>query len=349
MRLGEQIAVLDGLGTIDPSGGANYTGGSDYTEGMPLLVSSAGLAAAMRANPAVRRAVAVAMRKSPYLKRVPANIPSSYATQDVINASNGANYSGGSTYPENNAIPLMTSSIGLAGLSAAMRRKSPYLKRVPANIPSSYATQDMINASNGANYSGGSTYPEDNAIPLMTSSIGLAGMAAADRDLMSQSNVINVQRVINASNGANYSGGSAYPEDNAIPLMTSSIGLAGMGVIDPSEGVNWGGGSNYPDSGRWPLLPSSSGLVGVATASQRFLQARQAYRPAVTKGDMWEDAKAKLQTLFASLRGVAQNSKETYENRARAGKLFQALRREMQNHPAPAMRALAAPRAKQPV
>lgn len=139
---------------------------------------------------------------------------------------------------------------------------------------------DQINASNGGNYSGGSNYPEHNPIPLMTSSVGLANLAA-DND------VIRAYDVLNASNGANYSGGSNYPENNPIPLMTSSVGLASMrgfadadllayangvgqipntlparmDVLDASGGANYSGGSSYAPG--LPLLPSSAGLASV--------------------------------------------------------------------------------------
>jgi len=140
-----------------------------------------------------------------------------------INASNGANYSGGSSYPENNGIPLMTSSIGLAGMAAADQ-----------DVLFAY---NQINASNGANYSGGSSYPEQNAIPLMTSSIGLAGMGSmrgfADADLLAYANGVGQipntlparMNVLDASGGANYSGGSSYAP--GLPLLPSSAGLAG--------------------------------------------------------------------------------------------------------------------------
>src|SRR3989304_3020104 len=135
---------------------------------------------------------------------------------DQINASNGANYSGGSSYPENNGIPLMTSSIGLAGSDNDLL----------------YA-YDQINASNGANYSGGSSYPENNAIPLMTSSVGLASMRGfADADLLAYANGVGQipntlperMDVLDASGGANYSGGSSYAP--GLPLLPSSAGLA---------------------------------------------------------------------------------------------------------------------------
>jgi len=139
---------------------------------------------------------------------------------DQINASNGANYSGGSSYPENNGIPLMTSSIGLAGTDNDL-----------------LFAYDQINASNGGNYSGGSNYPEENPIPLMTSSVGLAGTMKgfADADLLAYANGVGQipntlparMNVLDASGGANYSGGSSYAP--GLPLLPSSAGLAAWG------------------------------------------------------------------------------------------------------------------------
>ncbi len=75
--------------------------------------------------------------------------------------------------------------------------------------------------------------------------------------------------VIDPSGGANLTGGSNWAP--RMPLMPSSIGLAGfgalpgmlpprIGVIDPSGGANFTGGSNW--SARMPLLPSNAGLAG---------------------------------------------------------------------------------------
>jgi hypothetical protein len=74
--------------------------------------------------------------------------------------------------------------------------------------------------------------------------------------------------VLDASAGANYSGGSSYAP--GLPLMPSSVGLAGfgsmpgvlpprIGVIDASGGANYSGGSSYAPG--LPLLPSNAGLA----------------------------------------------------------------------------------------
>lgn len=182
--LGEQIAVLDGLGSIpsvlppkynviDPSGGANYGGGSSYPgNGWPLLPSSAGLAALDDLSEA--------------------------ATRVYSSASGGANYSGGSTYPDV-PFPLLSSTIGLADLPNVAPRKRvfasysgganysggsnypdggqfPTWAQAGAGLADLQAAAARVyaSASGGANYSGGSTYP-DVPFPLTASHSGLAG------------------------------------------------------------------------------------------------------------------------------------------------------------------------------
>ena len=177
-------------------------------------------------------------------------------------------------------------------MSRGLAEQIAVLEGLDGNVVNAY---DQINASNGANYSGGSSYPENNGIPLMTSSIGLAGNGT-----YSDNDVIRAYDLINASNGANYSGGSSYPEENPIPLMTSSVGLAGtmkgfadgdllayangygqipdvlpakMNVLDASGGANYSGGSSYAPG--LPLLPSSSGLAAFVRNNPRVVHNRK--------------------------------------------------------------------------
>jgi hypothetical protein len=185
-----------------------------------------------------------------------------------------------------------------------------YAKRISTGLE---IRRNVLDPSEGANYSGGSN-AVPRLIPLMPSSVGLAE-DLADKDLlnyMRTSSVLPTRRnVISPSQGGNYSGGSsAMPSD--IPLMPSSVGLAGCegacyqgvplgawdrafgstleiqdgrigrvpatgeeyarrlapgleirrNVIDPSEGQNYSGGSSaVPEY--IPLMPSSIGLAGL--------------------------------------------------------------------------------------
>jgi hypothetical protein len=169
--LAEQIAVLDGIDTstigvmpgvtqrrnvIDPSGGANYSGGSDYAPGLPLLTSSIGLAAAP----------------------LPGTLP---PKRNVIDPSGGANYSGGSSYAP--GVPLLPSTVGLA--AAFGNAGGNYVDQDLAGafngfeaaktiMPGVTQRRNVIDPSEGANYSGGSDYAP--GLPLLTSTIGLAGL-----------------------------------------------------------------------------------------------------------------------------------------------------------------------------
>jgi len=103
---------------IDPSMGANYTGGSSYAPGVPLTVSSSGLAdlddlsaAAQMLDPNDGRIGQQPAYGTEYSKWL---MPGVYTRQNVIDASEGANYSGGSSYAP--GLPLLPSTIGLAGL-----------------------------------------------------------------------------------------------------------------------------------------------------------------------------------------------------------------------------------------
>ena len=369
MRLGEQIAVLDGLGTIDPSAGnANAYGGSNYPDGnaLPLLQSTVGLNG-FTSNKLLELPTLVFQQMLNALgAKIPEDGKYGKTTSDGLirvvvqsggdepaDAAKGAKslvpFANGKailipTRVVDGLVKLMQKMSGatvLAGFAGAVAPK----QKVFNTIPNTYSMQNAINASGGANWSGGSAYPEENAIPLMTSTIGLA---AADSDLMGLSAAMDAKRtsaaqrsnmpdmpmgysvhgVINASNGANYSGGSTYPEDNAIPLMTSTIGLAGFGVINASGGANYSGGSNWEPG--LPLLTSTVGLVGLAQAADKFTKRRGTFRRTVTTGDLLTDARRKIADVFASLRGVVANPRETADNKKRAMLLMSALKTKIQ-------------------
>jgi hypothetical protein len=149
------------------------------------------------------------------------NIPHYYSAGRVIDASAGANYSGGSSWPGD--LPLTPSNAGLANVDQDL-------------VNGYYNRGRVIDASAGANYSGGSSWPGD--LPLTPSNAGLAGSYEGrpleDSDLYGSTmeavpGYYNAGRVIDASAGANYSGGSSWPGD--LPLTPSNAGLAGLDAV----------------------------------------------------------------------------------------------------------------------
>jgi hypothetical protein len=167
---------------IDAGEGALYQGGSSYAPGLPLMPSSIGLADADLIG----------------YSRVTNVLP---PRRNVIDPSQGANYSGGSNYSA--GMPLVTS--GDAGLADPYETYSDFagvplgaldaafgssisiedgrIGRQPAAVDQyarsashNYQTRrNVIDAGEGALYQGGSSYAP--GLPLMPSSIGLAGLA----------------------------------------------------------------------------------------------------------------------------------------------------------------------------
>jgi hypothetical protein len=148
-------------------------------------------------------------------------IPGYYDRGAVIDASAGANYSGGSSWPGN--LPLTPSNAGLAGFAGTGRASSP--EGDDNDLIGYYNRGQVIDASAGANYSGGSSWPGN--LPLTPSNAGLADYPGYYKVKGS---------VIDASAGANYSGGSSWPGN--LPLTPSNAGLAGLGAMVPSDNVS---------------------------------------------------------------------------------------------------------------
>ena len=175
--------------------------------------------------------------------------------RNVIDGSEGANYSGGSSSAPG-ILPLMPSSVGLAS-DLADKDLLNYL-RTTSTLP---PRTDVIDPSIGANYTGGSSaVPQD--IPLMPSSVGLAGCAGgcgcydgvplSDIDLAFGS-LIEIEDV---RIGRTPATGAEYAK-----RVGSSLEIR-RNVVDPSEGANYSGGSSsVPEY--IPLMPSSVGLAGL--------------------------------------------------------------------------------------
>lgn len=174
-HFGDEIAVLDGYDkVISASQGGNYGGGSSYAPRTPLMPSTVGLASADE-------------DLMQYFKMTPTPPP----RQNVIDASQGGNYSGGSSYAD--GIPLMPSSVGLAecpgcgvgemeaAYGSSLEIEDGRMGRGAGTGEKAYRVshqfeerKNVIDPSQGGNYTGGSSYAP--RLPLMVSSVGLAGL-----------------------------------------------------------------------------------------------------------------------------------------------------------------------------
>ena len=229
--LGDQIAVLDGLGALDPNdgrigqtrarvdqygrriapnvlarrvvsaaGGANYSGGSTYAPGLPLMPSTVGLAG---------------------FRDIPSVLP---PRRGVVAPSNG--YSGGASWT--GGMPLLPSNAGLAGR--------------------------LIDGGYGRAGLGG---------PLIDGGYGRAGLGQtatyADADLAAAAETAARNRGLDPGDGR-IGQRTARVDEYGRPVMRGV--LERSNVIDPSEGANYGGGSSYASG--LPLLPSNAGLAGAS-------------------------------------------------------------------------------------
>jgi hypothetical protein len=244
-RLGEQIAVLDGLdafnpndgrigqmrasvtqysravmpgvtrrmNVIDASEGANYSGGSSYHPRLPLMPSSVGLAGYS-------------------LGAIPSVLPT---RRHVIDYSGGAQYSGGSSWVP--GLPLLPSSSGLAddfirggygraGLGAGLVEDG--YGRAGLGQTGSAADEDLAGAAEAVATERAYS-PSDGRIGQQRAQVDEYGRPVMP-GVLARSNVID------ASEGANYSGGSSYHP--MLPLMPSSVGLAGLGAYDELDGLS---------------------------------------------------------------------------------------------------------------
>jgi hypothetical protein len=240
--LGEQIAVLDGLDALDPSdgrlgqrrasvtqyarpimrgviarsgmvsaaGGQNYGGGSSYAPRLPLMPSSIGLA---DADDIIRGGYGRAGLGAAFIHggygRAGLGMTNSSADEDLAGAAEAVE-----------VARNMSTSDGRIGQTRA--QVDEYGKAI---MPGVLARSNVIDPSEGANYSGGSDYYR--GAPLMPSSVGLANIP----------NVLPTRRhVVDYSGGALYSGGSSYAP--GLPLMPSSAGLAVLdGLSDAQLGI----------------------------------------------------------------------------------------------------------------
>lgn len=240
--LGEQIAVLDGLGALDPNDG----------------------------RIGQRR-----VRVDQYGRRIAPGV----MARRVINASNGGNYSGGSNYPEI-PIPLMTSSIGLADMPGVLPMKrtvapsngysggASWTGGMPLLPSNAGLANALIDGGYGRAGLGAS---------LIDGGYGRAGLGstgtAADEDLAAAAEAVAVARQLDPADGRT---GQMRPRIDEYGRRIAPGVLERSNVIDPSEGGNYGGGSSWEPG--IPLTPSNAGLAGCGPACGGLGQASGAAR-----------------------------------------------------------------------
>jgi hypothetical protein len=196
--IGDPIMLLDGLpfgeaevvaargaSALSIAAGGTVSGGSSWEPGIPTLYGSAGLAADYDLTDKMDRLPNDLSNPERdflnYMNDIPINLPS---RKKIIDASRGANYSGGSSYSP--GLPLTPSNAGLAGAGSRLQNiKERIAMRQQMNLRVQQVGQNyqvrnnVIDPSAGANYGGGSTYYPGS--PLLPSSAGLAEMEALDR------------------------------------------------------------------------------------------------------------------------------------------------------------------------
>ena len=251
--LGEEIAVLDGLGdlpnyydrnsVIDASAGANYSGGSSWPGDLPLTPSNAGLA--------------------------DDDLTTYYTRTGVIDASSGANYSGGSSWPGN--LPLTPSNAGLAGLGAVTNAAAQ--AGVERMAVAALTLQQLLNML-GANIREDGVWGK-----ASTDALVRLLMSASGEGLSREAAVFDVSKILAVARGKTVLVPTTYMAGiirNVTRKMAAAAGgaMSGLGsadddltnyytrmnVIDASSGANYSGGSSWP--GNLPLTPSNAGLAG---------------------------------------------------------------------------------------
>lgn len=192
--------------------------------------------------------------------------------RNVIDPSDGANYGGGSSFAP--GLPLMPSTVGLAGCAGCGSADSDLSGVFAALDPNVTQRRNVIDPSGGANYGGGSSFAP--GLPLMPSTVGLADMDPVMLAYMNAGpgpNVVSQRNVVDPSHGANYTGGSSFAP--GMPLMVSSAGLAELNVADPLDNTN--------DRFK-ALAPDAVPLFKRVAGKQKLVELRQHMRLARARG-----------------------------------------------------------------
>lgn len=305
MRLGEEIAVLDGLDDLgqvfskdlnrlmaipdyynagsqfDVTAGANLTGGSAWDPRLPLTPSNAGLAGAdlPPADADLMGAAATLERSKGYHRA----IPSSYDAGAVFDPTSGQNYKGGSSWdPE---MPLTPPVSGLAQVPDVDLAQvySANLNRLKG-IPNYYAPGPQFDPTAGQNLTGGSTW--DPRLPLTPSNSGLAdaydGHSLEDIDRHYGSTLDKLPSYYAKGpqfdpTGGQYSGGSSW--DPRLPLTPSSAGLAELSAVEPMDGI-------FDNVFKAKLYRSQVPVFSKVASRARLLKAKEKAMRALRKGDV---------------------------------------------------------------
>ncbi len=209
-------------------------------------------------------------------------MPRVLSRSNVLDASEGANFSGGSSYAV--GLPLMPSSVGLAGLGRLAggygraglgRLAGGYGKAGLGRLAGGYGRAGLGNCGCPMEGLGAPLMPVSPLGPIPDGRIGQQKAQVDQYGRLIMPRVLSRTNVVDASEGANYSGGSSYAV--GLPLMPSSSGLADAdlldfvntqgvlplkrNVIDPSGGANYSGGASYAPG--IPLISSTSGLAAL--------------------------------------------------------------------------------------
>jgi hypothetical protein len=312
MRLGEEIAVLDGLdGAIpdyydagaqfDPTAGQNLTGGSAWDPRLPLTPSNAGLAGAdlPPADADLMGAAAVLERGKGFHRA----IPGSYNAGRVFDPTSGQNYKGGSSWDPD--MPLTPPVSGLAQVPDLDLAQvySANLNRLKG-IPNYYNVPNQFDITAGANLTGGSTW--DPRLPLTPSNAGLAdaydGHDLEDIDRHYGSTLDKLPSYYAKGpqfdpTGGQYSGGSSW--DPRLPLTPSSAGLAELSVVEPIDGI-------FDNVFKAKLYRSQFPAFRRAASRAKLLAAKKKAVSALKRGDARTAGKygSLLQRIRSMRRGI---------------------------------------------
>lgn len=288
MRLGEEIAVLDGFEgagpnrynagpQFDPTAGANFTGGSSWNPKLPLTPSQSGLAGA---DEDLMGAAAVLERNKGYHRA----IPSSYNAGAVFDPTSGANFKGGSNWDPK--MPLTPSVSDLAAvpdidLAQVYTKNLRKLKK----IPNLYAVGAQFDPTAGQNYSGGSNWNPD--MPLTPSQSGLAspyaGFALEEVEkhfgstLGKLPSAYSLGPQFDPTSGQNITGGSSW--DPRLPLTPSNSGLAELSLVEPMDGI-------MDNVFKSRLYRNQIPVFQRMASRAKLLQAKKKALQAMKKGDM---------------------------------------------------------------
>lgn len=260
-----------------------------------------------------------------YAKKVAHNLE---FRQKVVDPSEGALYSGGSSYAA--GIPLLPSTVGLAAADADLIQGGygrAGLGDSRALIEGGYGRAGL-----GLGYQGVPLEATDQAfgssISIDDGRIGRKPATGAEYAHQVSSQMEIRQHVLDPSEGANYGGAANWPDSGGLPLLPSTIGLADAdllnysrvnsvlpprkGVIDPGGGALYSGGSSYTPS--IPLLPSSAGLAELNAVDMMDRVSDKAFKARLQPVQKQAFERVAGQRKLKMLQGKADKIKRAWKN-----------------------------------